>query len=82
LAHATLHVTRVPDLVQAVDAGFHGQPLQQVRQPARGNGRELRDGLGGVGQLPCGDIAQGGLVRTICHGVLLAIVDDGYKKNE
>ena len=80
LGTGDLHVARVLDLVQAVDAGFDGQPLQQVRQPARRNGRKLRDGLGGVGELPCGDIAQGGLVGTICHGVLLAIVTRVIRK--
>ena len=30
----------VLDLVQAVDAGLDRQPLQQVRQPARADGRQ------------------------------------------
>ncbi|MCY1518706.1 hypothetical protein D9M68_534300 [compost metagenome] len=39
----------VLDLVDAVDARFHRHPLQQVRQPARADGLELGNGLGGVG---------------------------------
>jgi hypothetical protein len=53
------HVAGVLDLVEAVDTGFDGQPLQQVHQPARGDGGQLGNGLGGIGQLPCGVIAKG-----------------------
>jgi hypothetical protein len=40
---------RIPDLVETVDAGFDRGPLQQVRQPARADGLELRNRLGGIG---------------------------------
>jgi hypothetical protein len=54
-------VAGILDLVQAVDAGFHRQPLQQMHQPARRDGGKLGNGLGGIGQLSCSEIAQGGL---------------------
>ena len=43
--------------VDPVDAGLDRHPAQQVQQPPRGDGRQLGDGLGGVGELPGGEIA-------------------------
>ena len=43
---------RIVDLVEAIDARFHRHPLQQMRQPARTDGLQLRGRLGGVGKLP------------------------------
>src|SRR5258708_972278 len=37
---------RVLDAVEAVDARLHRRPLQQVRQPARADGRKLGNGFG------------------------------------
>ncbi len=48
---------RVLDAVEAVDARLHRRPLQQVRQPARADGRKLGNGFGCVGQLPRGVVA-------------------------
>jgi hypothetical protein len=43
----------VDHAVDAVDAGLDRNPAQQVQQKPRGDGVKLRDGLGGIGQLPC-----------------------------
>ncbi len=51
------NLTFVPDLVQPVDARFDRHPLQQVHQPARRDGRELRNRLGRVRELPGGIVA-------------------------
>jgi hypothetical protein len=59
------HVFGVLHLVQAVDTGLHRHPLQQMGQPARRDGRKLRDGLGGIGELPCCVIAERGGPLTI-----------------
>lgn len=45
------------DLVEAVYAGFHGDPVEEVGEPARRDGDHLRHCPGGDGQLSCRDIA-------------------------
>lgn len=40
---------RIFHLVEAVNARFHRHPLQQVGEPARADGFELRRRLGGIG---------------------------------
>lgn len=52
---------RVFDGVEAKDASFHRHPLQQVGQPARRNGGQLRSGFGGVGQLARSVVAKRGV---------------------
>jgi hypothetical protein len=67
-----LDVLRVLDLVEAVDAGLHRHPLQQMGQPARRDGGQLRCGLGGIGKLAGCVVAQGGgTADGCCHGKLL-----------
>jgi hypothetical protein len=44
--------------VQPVNTRFHRGPLQQVREPPRGDARHLGSGLGRVGKLPGGYVAQ------------------------
>ena len=44
--------------VDPVDARLDRHPAQQVQQPARGDRRELRNGLGRVGELPGSEIAE------------------------
>ena len=48
------HPLRVHHAVDAVDAGLDGHPTEQMQQPARGDGGQLGDRLGRVGQLPRG----------------------------
>lgn len=54
-----VHGLGVDDLVHPVDTGLDRHPGQQMHQPARRDGRHLRDGLGGVRQGPGGGIPQG-----------------------
>ena len=59
---------RVLDLVHPVDARLHRDPGQQVHQPPRGDRRHLRHGLGDIGEIPCGGIAESvGLGVTCDH---------------
>ncbi len=51
------HIARILHAVQAEDAGLHRLPLQQVHQPARAEGGQLRNSLGRVRQLACGTVA-------------------------
>ncbi|MNT66593.1 hypothetical protein D3C72_2046680 [compost metagenome] len=44
-----LDVFGVLDLVDAVNACFHRHPLQQMGEPAGGDGGQLGRGLGGIG---------------------------------
>ncbi len=50
--HATSTILGMLDLVEAVDAGLDGYPVQQVDEPPRSDRRHLRGGLGGIRQLP------------------------------
>ncbi len=55
---ATVDGGFVLDTVDAVDARLDGHQVQETDQPARRDARQLGNGLGRVGKVPCGDVAE------------------------
>ena len=62
-----LDLIGIADAVASIDTGFHRHPLQQMDQPAWGDGRELGYRLGGIRELPRRNIAKRRLHGCISH---------------